>query len=143
MQTFHRRTGQCPLSPKFMSSIYKHIFAYLKENGVIYEKGKDFNGKGGFHGFWKEIYRLATSFRTDLGKKPNKAAVDHNAEYKIRCCANPPYDPYNNYKDCLELLIHYTLKLAHGRGGEVRQYLNIVYYIILMCLKLFIIYFMN
>ena len=83
----------------------------------MYSLERDFNGKGGFQAYWLNIYGLAQVFRKDLGKKPKQAAVDHDAEWKIRNYGN--YKPFESYDDCIELLVHNVLKLGAGRSSEV------------------------
>ena len=39
----------------------------------------------------------------DLGNKPDQATVDSDTEAKIQNIGK--YDPFNNYCDCLKLLI--------------------------------------
>ena len=58
--------------PNANHQFHKHIFAYLATQGVMYRKGTDFNGQGGFQAYWKDIYDLASTFCSDLGKKPTR-----------------------------------------------------------------------
>ena len=46
---------------------HKHIFAYLRTQGIMYLLERDFNGKGGFQAYWLNIYGLGQVFRKDLG----------------------------------------------------------------------------
>jgi hypothetical protein len=88
----------------------------LKRKGVYYSFKYDFNAEGGFQAWWSDVYRNAQSFRKDLGNKPLQAAVDPDAEKKIRMNGN--YDPYNNHDDCLKLLVRCTLKYNALRGAS-------------------------
>lgn len=62
------------------------------------------------------MYASGQTFRPDLGNKPFQAAVDPDAEAKIR--QNGSYDPFNNHMDCLKLLIRGTLKYGALRGSS-------------------------
>ena len=99
-----------------MKTFHKMVFAVFNSKGILYKFAQDFNEAGGFHAWWNEIYGLAQSFRPDLGNKPNQAAVDPDAEAKIRQLGN--YDPFNNYNHCLKLLIRTTCKIGALRGSS-------------------------
>ena len=96
--------------PNSMKTFHKMLFAVFNQKGVLFKFTTDFNEAGGFHAWWNKIYGLAQQFCTDLGNKPNQAAVDPDAEAKIRKLGN--YDPFDNYRDCLKLLICNTLKIG-------------------------------
>ena len=88
----------------------------MSQKGVAYFVKRDFGFEGGFIAFWDKIYEKARPFRPNLGKKPRQAAVDIDAESKIRSFGK--YDPFNNYDDCLDLLVRGTLKYAAFRGAS-------------------------
>ena len=94
----------------------KHIFAWWKKRGVIYSFSKDFNDPGSFQTYWKQLFKLCQPFRSDLGTLPNRAAVDPNAERKIR--AADLYRPFENYNDCLKLLVRGVIKYNCMRGAN-------------------------
>ena len=95
----------------------KHLFVYFNSKGIVYKAGSDFSGEGGYQAVYMKIYALALPFRSDLGNKPNQAAVDPNAEQKIRACAE--LDPFKNSYDLLFLLARGITKYMCLRGREV------------------------
>ena len=101
--------------PNTLKTFHKKLFSFFHRKGVIYSFTKDFNEPGGFHAWHTEVYGLGQQFRPDLGNKPNQAAVDPDAEAKIRTFGK--YDPYNNHNDCLKLLIRQTMKYGALRGS--------------------------
>ena len=98
---------------------------------------KDFNRAGGFQAFYKDLYNEAQKIRSDLGMKPMQAAVDPEAEVKIR--KNGNYKPFENYDDCLKLLIRSTLKYAALRGNSEVSFLFLLVlsFFIFFCLIIF------
>ena len=107
--------------PNTMDSRMKELFAQFHENGIVYSHINDFNHPGGFANFFQTIWAKCSNLRSDFGILPNAATFDQNSEQKIR--ENGNYGYKNNYNDCLELLIHNTLKLFQLRGGcEVSSY---------------------
>ena len=125
--------------PTVTLQFYKHVFAYLSSHGVLYRNKGDFNGMGGFQAFWADLYSEAGLVRGDLGREPMKAVVDHNAEWKIKKYGN--YRPFEVYDDCVDLLVHYVLKLMHGRATEVSfcclVFINLVIILMIMfCISL-------
>lgn len=101
--------------PNTMKTFHKQIFAVFHQKGILFRFAHDFNDAGGFHAWWNELYGLAQKFRSDLGNKPFQAAVDPDAEAKIRQLGN--YVPLNNHSHCLKLLIRATSKYGALRGS--------------------------
>jgi hypothetical protein len=114
------------MQPNTVQTFHKHFFAFLKRKGVIYSFKHDFNDEGGFHAWWNEVYALSQPFRKDIGNKPLQAAVDPNAEAKIR--ENGNYKPFSNHDDCLKLLVRATLKYNALRGASEVSCLLLLFY---------------
>ena len=112
---FTRLHATACYQPNTTQSRLKELFAQFHENGILYSHVNDFNKPGGFANFFRSIWAKCVSLRDDFGILPNAATFDNNAEEKIR--KNGNYDFKNNYEDCLELMIHNTLKLFQLRGG--------------------------
>ena len=122
------------MQPNTVQTFHKHFFAFLKRKGVFYSFKHDFNDEGGFQAWWSEVYSLAQPFRKDIGNKPLQAAVDPDAEQKIRTNGN--YDPFNNHDDCLKLLVRSTLKYNALRGAsEVSLFCLFIYFIYFILLN--------
>ena len=102
--------------PNTMETFHKHIFLWWKSRGVIYSFYNDFNGEGGFQGWWTDLYKRAQKFRDDLGLKPQQASVNPKAEQKIR--ENGNFQPFSDYDDCLMLLIRGVIKYNCMRGSQ-------------------------
>jgi len=114
------------MQPNTVQTFHKHFFAFLKRKGVFYSFKHDFNDCGGFLAWWTDVYAIAQPFRKDIGNKPFQAAVDPDAEKKIRMNGN--YDPFNNHDDCLKLLVRCTLKYNALRGAsEVSLFIYFIY----------------
>ena len=97
--------------------MHKHLLVYFNRKGIVYKAGCDFSGEGGYQAVYMKIYALALPFRSDLGNKPNQAAVDPNAEQKIRACAE--LDPFKNSYDLLFVLARGITKYMCLHGWEV------------------------
>ena len=120
LRPFTKEQAEALKQPNSNKTFHKQFFSVFHQKGILYSFAYDFNDTGGFQAWWNEIYGLAQKFRSDLGNKPNQAAVDPDAEAKIRQLGK--YDPFNNYNDCLKLLIRFTLKNGALRGSsEVRM----------------------
>ena len=120
IRPFTQEQADALKQPNSMKTFHKMVFAVFNQKGILYRFAQDFNEAGGFHAWWNEIYGLAQNFLPDLGNKPNQAAVDPDAEAKIRKIGK--YDPFNNYCDCLKLLIWGTLKIGALRGSSEVSY---------------------
>ena len=118
--------------PNTVKTLHKKLFSYLHQKGVLYSFAKDFKNPGGFQAWWNEIYSLGQEFRSDLWNKPNQAAVDPNAEAKIRQYGN--YHPFTSHTDCLKLLIRSTLKYGSLRGSSE---VSLVHQLILFLMELY------
>jgi hypothetical protein len=126
---FTQRQADALHQPNTTETFHKHVFAFLHRKGVVYSFTNDFNGPGSFQAWWTNAYAEAQSFRSNIGCKPMQAAVDPNAEQKIRDHQHL-YDPFNNHYDCLKLLIRQVIKYNALRGaGEVRLVCFLFYFI--------------
>eukprot|EP00536_Pseudo-nitzschia_multiseries_P006214 jgi/Psemu1/14738/gm1.14738_g len=78
---------------------FRCLFATFWKNGITYLQTQDFNKAGGFQAYWKNIFKIAKTYKADYGTCPNKACFDVNW-YKKRnkAIADPhnPLDPFNN-----------------------------------------------
>lgn len=99
----------------------KELFVEFHEHGIIYGTN-DFKKKGGFSNYFTELFDKIKKFRPEFGRLSYSSSFDHNAEAKIRKYGN--YKPYENYEDCLQLLIHYTLKYFQLRGRQEPASIN-------------------
>ena len=93
----------------------KELFVEFHEQGITYST-KDFDKKGGFNNYFTSLFEKVKKFRPKFGRLSSAAIFDHNSEQKIRKFGN--YKPFENYEDCIELLIHYTLKYYQLRGRQ-------------------------
>ena len=106
--------------PSTTESRLKELFAQFREHGILYSYKMDFLFSGGYANFFQTLWQKCKLLREDFGSLPFASTFDPDAEIKIR--KNGNYDFKNNYNDCLELMIHNTLKLFQLRGGcEVRK----------------------
>ena len=110
---FTKRHADCCYQPNVTSLYHRHLFSYFHEQGIVYSLNKDFNFDGGFQAYWTKLFTLVKEKRpSDFGERPNKAAFDVDADYKIRNTADPPFTPYaltkKGYDDCMLLMCHYT-----------------------------------
>ena len=114
-EKFTQQHATACYQPNSMNSRLKELFAQFHENGIVFSHINDFKEPGGFSNFFRTIWAKCANLRTDFGVLPFASSFDANSEEKIR--KNGHYDFKNNYNDCLELLIHNTLKLFQLRGG--------------------------
>ena len=117
--------------PSSVESRLKELFAQFREQGIVYGYFIDFKFSGGYANFFTTIWKKCREFREDFGSLPHASTFDADAEIKIR--QNGNYDFKNSYDDCLQLIIHNTLKVFQLRGGcEVSEniliYLTLCYY---------------
>lgn len=113
--------------PNSTATFHKHIFSYLKKRGIVFSAKNDFNCVGGFQAFYVKLFELASKVRLDFGNKPQQAAVDPEAELKIR--QSNKYQPFVNHTDCLYLLIRAVMKIGCLRGST--EVSNLFYFIII------------
>ena len=91
----------------------------------MYTLSKDFNGKGGFHVYWTELWAKLEKFCPQIGRRSNKAQFDPKEDVKLRFHANPPFDPVNSAEDAMHLLYMAITKIFAIRGKtEVSFYPN-------------------
>ena len=119
---FTKEHANCCYQPNVTGLFHRHLFKYFHDQGIAYSLGCDFNFDGGFQSYWTELFKLCKEKRPDdFGERPNKAAFDVDADYKIRNTADPPFTPYQltkkGYEDCLMLFCHYTCVNYCLRGG--------------------------
>ena len=108
--------------PNTIQGMHKRLNPIFRRNGITYSLHSDFEGKGGFQAFWQNRLSKAMVLRPDLGSLPLRAKFDTDSDRKIREEANPPFQPYDNYDDCLQLIVHYILESFTLRGRqEVRN----------------------
>ena len=93
----------------------KELFVEFHEQGIIYGTN-DFDKQGGFNNFFVQLFEKVKKYRPKFGRLSFSSNFDHNAEMKIRKYGD--YKPFEVYEDCLELLIHYTLKYFQLRGRQ-------------------------
>jgi len=112
---FTQEQANALCQPNTTQTFFKHIFSCFSNSSVIYKlQDKEFHKTGGFQAYWKTAFEDAAPFRKDLGKKPTQAAVDYNAEAKIR--ENGNYSPFTNYDDCIDLLARSIMTTFALRG---------------------------
>ena len=89
------------------------LFVEFHDQGITFGT-KDFDKKGGFNNYFTSLFEKVKNFRPKFGRLASASIFDHNSELKIRKFGH--YKPFENYEDCIELLIHYTLKYYQLRG---------------------------
>lgn len=107
--------------PKTVRNYLNGIFRILHEHGIQFSQLHDFNGKGGFGAYWKDLWDSTTNERPGFGTLPNRGKFDQDEEYKIRVEASPPFRPYdpNHPMDLLYLLLFFLSKRFALRASEV------------------------
>ena len=113
--------------PNVVALYHRHLFKYFHDQGIVYSLSSDFNFDGGFQAYWTSLFALCKEKRpSDFGERPNKAAFDVDADYKIRNTADPPFTPFaltkKGYDDCMLLMCHYTCVNYCLRGGTEASY---------------------
>ena len=103
----------------------KELFVEFHEQGIIYGTN-DFDKQGGFNNFFVQLFDKVKKYRPKFGRLSFSANFDHNAELKIRKYGD--YKPFEVYEDCLELLIHYTLKYFQLRGRQEVSFFSKIFF---------------
>ena len=112
---FTQQHADACYQPSSTESRLKELFSQFREQGILYSYKMDFLYDGGYANFFKTLWNKCRNLRQDFGSLLHASTFDPDAEQKIR--KNGNYDFRNNYNDCLELMIHNTLKLFQLRGG--------------------------
>lgn len=97
----------------------KMFFKVLNDNGTTITHSEMKGITGSYWKYFEELYRKTREVRPDFGTRPNRAAVDLKADWKIRNLADPPYRPFEVYNDLLHLSIFNGGKSVYGRTNEV------------------------
>jgi hypothetical protein len=63
-----------------------------------------------------------------FGRRPQKATVEHDDQWKIRNAATPPMDPINIYWDLMAMVMYGVGTDLKSRNGEVSCFLLFYYF---------------
>lgn len=115
------------LQPSTLSTYFKQLFSRFAQNGILFTKSDYKNaGAGSFHAVMKDIMGNACNYIDDYGRCPKRSDYDPKEDYKIRNCANPPWD-LTDYNDLLDITVWQILTYFMLRGSrEVRFFLLFV-----------------
>eukprot|EP00536_Pseudo-nitzschia_multiseries_P019077 jgi/Psemu1/58794/gm1.58794_g len=82
-----RLFAQAQYQSGVVSMKFRCLFAIFRKNGITYSQTQDFNEAGGFQAYWKNVFKIAKTYKADYGTCPNKARFDVNCN---------PLNPFNN-----------------------------------------------
>eukprot|EP00536_Pseudo-nitzschia_multiseries_P018476 jgi/Psemu1/55782/gm1.55782_g len=94
-----RLFAQAQYQSGVVSMKFRCLFATFRKNGITYSQTQDFNEAGGFQAYWKNVFKIAKTYKADYGTCPNKARFDANWYQKRNKAINDPsnpLDPFNN-----------------------------------------------
>eukprot|EP00536_Pseudo-nitzschia_multiseries_P011345 jgi/Psemu1/28636/gm1.28636_g len=96
---FYKLFVQAQYQLGVVSMKFRCLFATFRKNGITYSQTQDFNKAGGFQAYWKNIFKIAKTYKVDYGTCPNKARFDkdwYNKRNKAINNPSNPLDPFNN-----------------------------------------------
>eukprot|EP00536_Pseudo-nitzschia_multiseries_P019663 jgi/Psemu1/62158/gm1.62158_g len=73
-----RLFAQAQYQSGVVSMKFRCLFATFRKNGITYSQTQDFNEAGGFQAYWKNVFKIAKTYKADYGTCPNKARFDAN-----------------------------------------------------------------
>jgi hypothetical protein len=94
--------------PNVCEKHVRHLFSVFKDNGMFITANMLKTLPGSFHAYLEAMFNKEAKLDADYGRRKNRAMVDHDWQYKLHHSADPPLDPFNNYKDCLTLSLLYS-----------------------------------
>jgi hypothetical protein len=77
------------------------------------------NCKNSYNGYLEKVWAHMNKKDATFGRRPNKATVEHDDQWKIRNAATPPMDPDKNYMDLLSMCMYGVGTDLKCRNGEV------------------------
>ena len=101
----------------------KELFVVFSRKDILFDFRKDFNMNGEFHGVTLGMWKRAKQDDPKFGTYQNRAAIDYDADLKIReCQANKTIDPFQEVNDkttyvwlvCMVVWILGRYFLTHG-----------------------------
>ena len=114
-----KKSNGDPYEPCSYNTFLKHISAILKGEGVEYNIGTEFKGKGEFHAVFRnclEEYRLNNK---DYGGKKQEAFMDPKADAKVqRALLEGDLRPYHVFSDMIKVVLFCLARFFCLRGGE-------------------------
>ena len=104
--------------PNSIATMHRQLFAEFRRKGIEYCQA-DFKhgGNGTFYAYWKQKMSEAARTVDNYGRAPKQSAFDKDEEYKLRNCANPPWN-FNEYNNLLHLLVWQLLTCFMLRGAQ-------------------------
>ena len=91
--------------PNTIKFALKVIFKVLCDNGID-DASSDFENKpGSYWKLWAPICSFTRQKRNNFGTTANRAPLVFRNEYNLCHTANPPFRPYENYLDLLDLFV--------------------------------------
>lgn len=131
----HRKQGFAPGDPEgyFQPNVWslklKHIFRTLKESGIYYQQADFKSYPGSYSAVAKALMAEVQAVRPDLGRLPFQASVECDDDRKLRECADPPYRPFHDPNDLLELTLYKVNRDCMFQSKEVSAVLvQLVFY---------------
>jgi hypothetical protein len=101
--------------PGSYKTYYARLFAQFKTNGIVYES-HDFVSNGGFHSFYKLLFKAVAPLVPDFGNKPFAATFDAESAQKMRDGPEVPLEPFRVYDDLLKMMITQFTSTFGNRG---------------------------
>ena len=104
--------------PNSLGTMHRQLFAHFKRNGIEYCQADFKHGKSGsFYAYWKHKMAEAAKVIDNYGRAPKRSEFDEDEDYKLRNCANPPWN-FNEYNDLLHLIVWQLLTQFMLRGAQ-------------------------
>lgn len=100
-----------------VNKFYKNVFRELKLKGITYKQREFVNVTCSYFTYWKDLFREATKYQTDLGQRPNAAQFDARETEKIRNLC-PPLQPFSEYIDLIQLITYYIFRIFMLRSTK-------------------------
>jgi len=121
-------SGKLQYQPNTMTLYIRMVFKVLWDCCVEIQNQDLKSCRNSYHIYLTNVWARAAEIDADFGRRPNRATVEHDDQYKMRNCASPPLDPINSYDDLLMMTMYAVGNDLKLRIGEVRFFLSFFFH---------------
>jgi hypothetical protein len=111
--------------PNYITKMIRQVFKVLVDCCVDITNVDLRNMRNSYHEYLKFKWTSQAKKDSKFGRRPNRAAVEHEVEFKLRNNAKPPYD-LDNYSDLFDRTLYGVADELKLRTGEVSAKYSVV-----------------
>lgn len=111
--------AEAQYEPSTVDMYLRCLFTVFKSRSIIYCKNVDFNQRGDFPAYWKNVFELTRKLRPEYGTKANASTFDPSYRLKKKkAISEGIFNPLTNYTHHTWMLLEELMAVNMLRGAK-------------------------